>query len=106
MHIQCTKALLDYLKPQVTEKDTDSDMYAWHAHIVKRSRRNCFVLIHDLSRFVLVFYPIKKSDMRELYQMVSVAMANAMLGVGFTPEEVEAYIKSQPTELTFKKNQK
>jgi hypothetical protein len=35
MHIQCTKALLDYLKPQITENNTDSDMYAWHAHIVK-----------------------------------------------------------------------
>ena len=52
MHIQCTKALLDYLKPQITERNTDSDMYAWHAHIVKRSRKNCFVLMHDLSRFV------------------------------------------------------
>ena len=103
MHIQCTKALLDYLKPQMTEKDTDSDMSAWHAHVVKRSRKNCFVLMHDLSRFVLVFYPVKKSDFKELYQMVSVAMANAMLGVGFIQEEVAAYIKSQPTELTFNK---
>jgi hypothetical protein len=103
MHIQCTKALLDYLKPQMTEKNTDSDMYAWHAHVVKRSRKNCFVLMHDLSRFVLVFYPVKKSDFKELYQMMSVAMMNAMLGVGFTPEEVDAYIKRQPSELTFNK---
>jgi hypothetical protein len=103
MHIQCTKALLDYLKPEMTEKDTDSDMYAWHAHIVKRSSKNCFVLMHDLSRFVLVFYPVKKSDFKELYQMVTVAMANAMLGVGFKLEEVDTYIKSQPTELTFNK---
>ncbi|QLY39392.1 hypothetical protein HF295_00370 [Hujiaoplasma nucleasis] len=49
--------------------------------------------MHNLSRFVLVFYPVKKSDFKELYQMMSVAMMNAMLGVGFTPEEVDAYIK-------------
>jgi hypothetical protein len=103
MYIQCTKALLDYLKPQITERNTDSDMYAWHAHIVKRSRKNCFVLMHDLSRFVLVFYPIKKSDLKDLYEMVSIAMMNAMLGVAFTLEEVDAYIQGQPAELTFNK---
>ena len=103
MHIQCTKALLDYIKPEMTDIDTDGDIYAWHAHLVKRNRKNCFVLMHDLSRFVLVFYPVKKSDFKELYPLVSIAMIHVMLGVGFTPEEVEAYIKSQPPAITFNK---
>jgi hypothetical protein len=101
MHIQCTKAMLDYIKPNLTERNTDNDMYAWHAHLVKRSGRNLLVLMHDLSRFTLIFYGVKKSHLKELYQIISIAMMNSMIGVGFTPEQVKAYIDSQPDELTF-----
>ena len=95
--------MLDYIKPDLTEKNTDNDMYAWHAHLVKRSRKNLLVLMHDLSRFTLIFYGVKKSHLRELYQTISVAMVNSMIGVGFTPEEVREYIERQPDELTFNK---
>ena len=101
MHIQCTKAMLDYIKPNLTEHNTNNDMYAWHAHLVKRSRKNQLVLMHDLSRFTLIFYGVKKSHLKELYQIISIAMMNSMIGVGFTPEQVKAYIDSQPDELTF-----
>ena len=103
MHIQCTKAMLDYIKANVTEHDTDNDMYAWHAHLVKRSRRNLLVLMHDLSRFTLVFYGVKKSHLKELYSMVSVAMANSMLESGLIPKEISAYLDGQPETLTFNK---
>ena len=101
MQIQCTKAMLDYIKPNITERNTDNDMYAWHAHLVKRSRRNLLVLMHDLSRFTLVFYGVKKSDLKELYQMISVAMSNSMLESRFTPKEIHTYMDRQPENLTF-----
>lgn len=103
MHIQCTKAMLDYVKPNLAELNTDNDMYAWHAHLVKRSRKNLFVLMHDLSRFTLVFYGVKKSDFKELDQLISVAMANSMIDVGFTPEEINAYLDNQSEAMTFGK---
>jgi hypothetical protein len=103
MHIQCTKAMLDYIKPNLTEHNTDNDIYAWHAHLVKRSKRNLLVLMHDLSRFTLIFYGVKKSDLKELYHMISVAMANSMIDVGFTPKEISAYLDKQPEALTFGK---
>ena len=103
MHLQCTKALLDYIKPDLTEKNTDNDMYAWHVHLVKRSRKNLLVLMHDLSRFTLIFYGVKKSHLKELYQIISAAMVNSMIGLGFTPEEVKEYIERQPDNLTFDK---
>jgi len=90
MHIQCTKAMLDYIKPNITEQNTDNDMYAWHAHLVKRSRRNCLVLMHDLSRFTLVFYGVKKSDFKEFFENI-------------TPKEISAYLNGQPEALTFNK---
>jgi hypothetical protein len=103
MHIQCTKAMLDYIKPNITEHNTDNDMYAWHAHLVKRSRKNLLVLMHDLTRFTLVFYGVKKSHLKELYPMMSVAMANSMLKSGFTPKEISAYLDGQPETLTLNK---
>ena len=103
MHIQCTKAMLDYIKPNIAEHDTDNDMYAWHAHLVKRSRKNLLVLMHDLTRFTLVFYGFKKSHLKELFPMVSVSMANSMLESGFTPKEISAYLDGQPETLTFNK---
>ena len=103
MHIQCTKAMLDYIKPNLTEHDTDNDMYAWHAHLVKRSRKNLLVLMHDLTRFTLVFYGVKKSHLKELYPMVSIAMANSMLESGLKPKEISTYLDKQPETLTFNK---
>ena len=103
MHIQCTKAMLDYIKPNLAEQSTDNDMYAWHAHLIKRSRKNLLVLMHDFSRFTLVFYGVKKSDLKELDQMISVAMANSMNYAGFTPEEISAYLDHQPEALSFGK---
>jgi len=101
MHIQFTKAMLDYIKPNLTQRDTNNDMYAWHAHLVKRSRRNLLVLMHDLSRFTLVFYGVKRSDLKELYQIISIAMSNSMLESRFTPEEIHTYLDKQPENLTF-----
>jgi hypothetical protein len=51
----------------------------------------------------LVFYGVKKSHLKELYPMVSVAMANSMLESGFTPKEISAYLNGQPEALTFNK---
>ena len=103
MHIQCTKSMIDYIKPNLAELNTDNDMYAWHAHFVIRSRRNLLVLMHDLTRFTLVFYGVKKSDLKELDHMISVAMSNSLIDVGFTLEEISAYLNHQPEAMTFGK---
>jgi len=93
--------MIDYIKPILTKRNTDNDMYAWHAHLVKRHRKNLLVLMHDLSRFTLIFYGVKKSHLKELYQIISVAMLNSMTGLGFTAEQVMFYVENQPDELTF-----
>ncbi len=103
MHIQCTKAMLDYVKPNITEHNTDNDMYAWHAHFLKRSGKNLLVLMHDLSRFTVVFYGLKKSHIKELYPMISVAVMNSMMDAGIPLEAMGAYMERQPQALSFNK---
>lgn len=101
MHLQCTKAMLAYANPEINEKNTDHDLYAWHAHIVKRSRKNLLILMHDLSRFTLVFYGFKKSHLKELYPIITIALMNSLKGVGFTLEQFRNYFDLQPNDLTF-----
>lgn len=103
MHIQCSKAMLDYIKPELTEHNTDNDMYAWHAHFLKRSGKNLLVLMHDLSRFTVVFYGVKKSHIKELYPMISVGVMNAMMDAGIPLEAMGAYMERQPQALSFNK---
>jgi len=103
MHIQCTKAMLDYIKPELTEHNTDNDMYAWHAHLLKRSGKNLLVLMHDLSRFTVVFYGLKKSHIKELYPMISVGVMNAMMDAGIPLEAIGSYMERQPQVLSFNK---
>ncbi|MDD3123601.1 MAG: hypothetical protein PHC62_08845 [Candidatus Izemoplasmatales bacterium] len=103
MHIQCTKAMLDYTKQKITEHDTDNDIYAWHAHLLKRSGKNLLVLMHDLSRFTVVFYGLKKSHIKELYPMISVGVMNAMMDAGIPLDAIGAYIDRRPESLSFNK---
>ena len=84
-------------------QDTDSDMYAWHAHLVKRHRKNLLVLMHDLSRFTIVFYGLKKTHLKDLHQIINTALINSMKQSLVTDKQINNYLKSQPKELTFDK---
>ncbi len=103
MHIQCTKAMIDYIKPTLIMKDTDNDVYAWHAHLVKRHRKNLLVLMHDLSRFTIVFYGLKKTHLKYLNQIINTAVINSMEQSLFTDKQITNYLKKQPKALTFDK---
>ena len=39
MHIQCTKSDARLHQTNLAEHDTDNDMYAWHAHLIKRKEK-------------------------------------------------------------------
>lgn len=93
--------MITYAKPEIQEKNTDHGMYAWHAHIVKRSRKNLLILMHDLSRFTLVFYGFKKQYLNELYPLITIALMNTLTAIGFTLDQIRNYFDLQPNDLTF-----
>jgi hypothetical protein len=41
MHIQATKKVLDFFDSEVTEKNTDGDLFAWHAYFENVNRKSC-----------------------------------------------------------------
>lgn len=95
--------MLDYIKPELIEHNTDNDMYAWHAHFLKKSGKNLLALMHDLSRFTVVFYVVKKSHIKELDHMISVAVMNAMMDAGIPLDAIGAYVDRRPESLSFNK---
>ena len=103
MHIQCTKKLLEFIKPAITEKDTDNDLYAWHANYITNNRRKLLVVMNDISRFTLVFYGIKKRDFKKTHVWFITAMYNSMRASGFSDEDIMRYLDGMPEEFTFNK---
>lgn len=65
MHVQCTKKMLDFIKPELTERNTDDDFFAWHADYLVVNRRKLFCLMNDLTRFCVILYGLKKADFKD-----------------------------------------
>jgi len=101
MHVQCTKKLLDFLKPTITNKNTDSDLYAWHANYLINDRKKLLVIMNDLTRFSLVFYGIKKSDFKNINVWFVTALYNAMSLAGFSGNEIIKYFDGAPDTITY-----
>ena len=102
MHLQCTKKMLDFLKPRITEKNTDNDIFAWHINYMTILRKKFFVLMHDLTRYTVVLYGLKKSDFKDPIYLLQKAIIIAMEVDGFPQELVLNYVNNIK-EVTFNK---
>ncbi|MCD4827114.1 MAG: hypothetical protein K8Q99_04980 [Acholeplasmataceae bacterium] len=102
MHIQCTKNLLDFLKPEVIEKDTDHDLFAWHANYITINRRKLLILMNDLTRFCIVLYGVKKSDFKDPVMMLQKSIIISMEVEEFDQELVLHYV-NQIKKVTYSK---
>ena len=102
MHIQCTKKLLDFLKPEITNKNTDDDLYAWHANYVIVDRRKFLVIMNDLTRFNIVFFGVKKKDFKDPKIMLQKAIIMTMTFEGYDYDLIMKYISGMG-EVTYNK---
>lgn len=103
MHIQSTKKVLDFLKPEITIKNTDDDLYAWHANYIVVLRRKLLVLMNDLTRFTVVFYGVKKSDLKNINVWLVTGIYNAMQAAGISRKDIMKYFQYVPERVTFSK---
>lgn len=103
MHIQCTKKLLDFLKPKITDKNTDDDLYAWHAHYITNNRKKLLVMMNDLSRFTVVFYGIKKADFKHIDVWFENALRVVMYNSGINDDEIDKYFSNISPTYTYNK---
>ncbi|PKL00260.1 MAG: hypothetical protein CVV56_07435 [Tenericutes bacterium HGW-Tenericutes-1] len=92
MHIQCTKKLLDFLKPPMTIKNTDDDIYAWHADYMNIGRKKFYVIMNDLTRYCIVLYGLKKSDFKDILIIIKNAIYITMIEQNFEEELIINYL--------------
>jgi hypothetical protein len=60
--ISCTKKLfeLSHFPERPVPEVGYNPLYSWHAHIFRTDRKNCILMMNDLSRYQLVWYGVKK----------------------------------------------
>lgn len=54
----------------------------WHGNLITIQRRNCLLLVHDVTRFPLVFTALTKSDFIELNDRFEDVLMNTLLKCG------------------------
>lgn len=102
MHIQATKKVLDFLNADVTEKNTNDDMFAWHANFETVNRKKLLILMHDMSRFCVLIYGLKKSDMKRLTTIIKESIYVTMKSEAYSGFTIKAYL-DQFEKVTFGK---
>ncbi|HAQ56517.1 MAG TPA: hypothetical protein DCR44_03850 [Acholeplasmatales bacterium] len=102
MHIQCTKKMLDFLKPEIIVKNTDDDFFAWHADYFNVFRKKLFCLMNDLTRYCVVLYGLKKSDFKNPTELFARAVFITMAVQGYDLPLATAYT-NQIHDVTFGK---
>lgn len=101
MHIQCTRKLLDFLNPEIKAKDTDNDLYSWHANYITINRKKLLIIMNDLTRFTVVFYNVRKKDFEKIHLWLISGIFNAMTLAGFSTEDIMKYLNGMPNDITY-----
>jgi hypothetical protein len=92
MHFQCTKKVLDFIKTDIINKDSNDDIFAWHVNYIVILRKKFFVFMHDLSRFSVVLYGLKKSDFKNIEDIFKIALYETMLDNEIDKTLINKYI--------------
>jgi hypothetical protein len=104
MHIQATKKVLDFFDSGVTEKNADGDIFAWHATFEIVNRKKLFILMHDISRFCVLIYGLKKSDIKNLTTIIKETLYVTMKSEAYGGFMIKAYL-DHFDKVTFGKTQ-
>jgi hypothetical protein len=84
--------MLDFLKEETNTRDTDHDIYAWHLNYQTILRKKFMVLMNDLTRYCVVLYGVKKSDLKEPIDFFRKSIMIAMAFDGLPQDLVLKYI--------------
>lgn len=93
MHIQLTKKMIDWLGPDLVEKDTDNDLYAWHCKFEIANKKKFIVLTNDLTRFCIIIYGMTKKDFKSPEFIIFNAILHALMAQGYDLDLIDKYMR-------------
>jgi hypothetical protein len=94
--IACTKKL--FLQSGFPESPVLEVGYqplqSWHAHLFKIGRKNCIMLMNDLSRYQMVLYGIKKEHFKDFANVLRTNLEIIMKADKYSQHEIERVTSS------------
>jgi hypothetical protein len=94
--IACTKKLFeksDFLLSPIPEVGYRS-LHSWHAHLFKISRKNCLMIMNDLTRYQLVLYGIKKEHFKDFHHVFRSNLETVLKADKFTEIEIDTVLSN------------
>lgn len=88
--IACTKKLFDLSNfpvspiPEVGYRPLNS----WHAHLFKVGRKNCVMIMNDLTRYQVVLYGVRKEHVKDFDNLFLTNLEIVLRADQFTDQEV------------------
>lgn len=94
MRIQATKKLLDELQIKKAHALAEPTLFSWHANVLTVGRRQAVVLVHDVTRYVIVLHGLKARDFSRLGQVAANAVRELWTAEGIDPATVEKFLQA------------
>ncbi|NOU84721.1 hypothetical protein GC102_02875 [Paenibacillus sp. LMG 31460] len=102
--IACTKKVFDLSNfpvspiPEVGYRPLNS----WHAHLFKVGRKNCVMIMNDLTRYQVVLYGVRKEHVKDFQHLFLKNLEIVLRADQFTDQEVNLFL-SNMDKLIFTK---
>ncbi|MDQ0195256.1 DUF6933 domain-containing protein [Paenibacillus wynnii] len=92
--ISCTKKLFDYSNlPQSPVPEIGYDpLLGWHAHIYRGGKKNCLIIMNDLTRYQILLYGVKKEHFRNFEDVFLSNLEMNLKADHFSREIITDYI--------------
>ncbi|NRF91333.1 hypothetical protein HQN89_09905 [Paenibacillus frigoriresistens] len=94
--IACTKKLFDLSNfqvlpiPEVGYRPLNS----WHAHLFKVGRKNCVMIMNDLTRYQVVLYGVRKEHFKNFDNLFLKNLEIALRADQFTDQEINLFLSN------------
>lgn len=92
MNIQCTSRLLDRLGAVPAMPADPRPLYDWHACLLTIQRRQVVLLIHNLSRYILILRGLRAPEFEKLPDLILHALGQALAAEGVTPTMIDRFL--------------
>lgn len=103
--IACTKALFEHSGfPQAPVPEVGyNPLYSWHAHLFRAGKKNCVLLMNDLTRYQLMFYGVKKEHYRNFNGLFLHYLAENLRADQFPESAISTFLSNSGGATIFTK---
>ena len=71
------------------------DIYCWHAHLFVWNRRNCILVMNDRTRYCVMLYGLKKSDMKDFNRIFTDQLRTNLINDDVPKNVINCYLDDE-----------